>query len=619
MPVAADNGRSHQGALAPLGFYFLACTANLVFAGVCSTVQESQPGLALYGVCVASLVWLVIAWGSWYRATGRLADAYWLLALAVWLFNGGGMALTQVVHPDPDWAFREFVNPVTRRFTLAGVVRAFHFVLFCLSAMHAGALLAVSRRPAGGPVAGKDPSLFWIGVGLLAVSFGPALWMVQVSMARVRAGGYMALYQEDGAGEGLIFMLSSGLVPGAFYLMGSDLDNRWLRRAGAGLVVTFSAAILALGTRALFFQNILALLWLRHFGVRPIRKAVWVGLIAVGLLLSGWVAWSREKARQTELTLSELQPTGNEPNAPGVASSLNEMGTSIMTVVFTMDLVPAVRPFAWGETYLASLEAALPGLDTGRETEEVWLTYLVSPETASVGGGLGFSFMAEAYLNFGIAAPAVLGLAGFFLGGFAGWSHAAGRSGRLAFAACVMSIMLFSARASSLSFVRRVLMLCVIPYAALVVLRFLEARHAGPRLNFGGQTRGCGRNPGTPLRPYAGRRRLDTGAAPVRLLGALSERVRSRPAGGPGAQREGSAGRLEARRRPWRVLRGRPVLPRSLAVPAAPRPGMAGGSGCRWSPRCRRPPWRRADCRRGRKPAAPHGPAVRPGGARRSL
>jgi hypothetical protein len=487
MPVAPELGRSHHSALAPLGFYFLACTANLVFADACAAVEESQPGLALYGMCVASLVWSVIAWGSWYEATGRLADAYWLLALAVWLFNGGGMALTQLAHPDPDWAFRAFANPVTRRFTLTGVVRAFHFVLFCLSAMHAGALLAVSRRPAGAaaaaPVAVKDPSLFWIGLGLLAVSAGPALWMVKVSMPRVRAGGYMALYQEDGgAGEGLIFMLSSGLVPGAFYLMGSDLDNRWLRRAGGGLVVAFSVAVLALGTRALFFQNLVALLWLRHFGGRPIRKIVWVGLVAAGLLLSGLVAWSREKARQTELALSDLRPAEGEANVPGLASSLNEMGTSIMTVVFTMDLVPAVRDFAWGETYLASLEAAIPGLDTRRETEEVWLTYLVSPETASIGGGLGFSFMAEAYLNFGIAAPAVLGLAGFFLGAFAGWSHAAGRSGRLAFAACVMSIMLFSARASSLSFVRRVLVLCVIPYAALVVLRFLEARHAaGPQ------------------------------------------------------------------------------------------------------------------------------------------
>jgi hypothetical protein len=487
MAVATPKQRLDHAALAPLGFYFLTCTANLAFAGVCFATQESQPVFAWYGTCAASLVWLVIAWGSWYWATGRLADAYWLLALAVWLFNGGGVALAQLIRPDFDWAFREFANPVTRSFTLTSVVRAFHLVLFCLAAMHAGALLAVSRWPMEGPssatTAERDLPLFWIGLSLLAVSLGPALWMVQVSMARVRAGGYMALYQEEGgAAEGLIFMLASGLVPGALYLMGSDLDNRGLRWVGWGLIVSFSTAVLTLGTRALFFQNVIALLWLRHFGVRPIRKTVWVGLIAVGLLLSGLITWSREQARQAELSLTDFPPAQDARHAPGVASSLNEMGTSIMTVVYTLDLVPALRPFAWGETYLASLEAAIPGLGMERETEEVWLTYLVSPETASISGGLGFSFIAEAYLNFGIGAPVALGLAGFLLGSFAGWSHAAGRSGRLAFAACVISIMLFSARASSLSFVRRILVLCVIPCVAVALLRFLEARHASQRL-----------------------------------------------------------------------------------------------------------------------------------------
>jgi len=350
------------------------------------------------------------------------------------------------------------------------VLGAFHLVLFCLSAMHAGALLAVSRWPASddqpstSSVAEKDPALRWIGLGLILLSLGPALWMLQASAARVREGGYMALYQEESsAAEGLIFMLASGLVPGAFYLMGSDLDNRFLRGLGWGLILTFSAAVLTLGTRAAFYQNVAALLWLRHYGVQPIRRSVWFGFIVAGLLLSGVVLWVRDPAHQVDLTLTEPVPT-EEDDIPGAGGSLSEMGSSVMTVVYTMDLVPAVRDFAWGESYLVSLLAVVPRLTADRETEESWLTYMVSPSTASVGGGLGFSFIAEAYLNFGIAASLALGLAGFCLGHFAGWSHARGRSGRLAFAACAISILLFSARASSLSFVRRIFVLCVVPY-----------------------------------------------------------------------------------------------------------------------------------------------------------
>lgn len=484
MPIVAGQPGACHGGYAPYVVYFLAVPANLAFAGLCFALRESQPDLALHGMYIASVAWLLIAWWSWFGATGRLADAYWLLVLAVWLFNGGGLALPQLLRPDADGAFHEFNHPVFRGYTLAGVVSAFYLVLFCLSAMHAGALLAVFGQPTGagnGSVsarAARDLSLRWIGLGLMAVSLGPALWMLWVSAARVRAGGYMALYQAGGdAEEGLIFMLASGLVPGALYLMGSDLDSRWLRRLGWGTVVTFSAGVLALGTRAAFFQNMMALLWLRHYGVRPIGKAAWGGLIAGGLLLSTAVFGAREAAMRAEA--KQGSHAADEDRSPGLGAALNEMGTSIMTVVYTLDLVPSVRDFAWGESYLASVAAVVPGLTADRETEENWLTYMVSPEATAIGGGLGFSFIAEAYLNFGIGAPVALGLAGFLLGRFAGWSHAGRRSGRLAFAACVISIMLFSARASSLSFVRRVLVLCVMPYVALALLHILEIRSSG--------------------------------------------------------------------------------------------------------------------------------------------
>jgi hypothetical protein len=482
MTATLDQRCVHERGLTPCVVYFLVGTANLALASGCFMLQNTQPELALYGAYVASIAWLMVAWWSWYAATGRVADVYWLFILAVWIFNGGGLAVPQLVQPEGGQAFREFHHPEFRIFTRAGVLGAFQLVLYCLSAMHAGALLAASRWPAsnGGrrtpPAAVKDPALHWIGLGLIAISLGPAGWMVRTSAARVREGGYMALYTEDGgATEGLIFMLASGLVPGAFYLMGSDLDNRFLRRLGASLIVTFSLGLLALGTRAAFFQNVVALLWLRHYGVGPIRRVVWMGIIAAGIVLSGFVHWVRDPAHDTDLTISELPTTEEEavPNAGGVVS---EMGYSVMTVVYTMDLVPAERNFAWGESYLASLSAVVPGLTSGRETEESWLTYMVSPSTAAIGGGLGFSFIAEAYLNFGLGAPLILGLAGFFLGHFAGWSHEEGRSGRLAFAACAISILLFSARASSLSFARRILVLCAVPYAVLAWERILEAR-----------------------------------------------------------------------------------------------------------------------------------------------
>jgi oligosaccharide repeat unit polymerase len=436
------------------------------------------------------LIWEVSCLWSWHQVTGRLFDAYSLFATTVWLFNGGGVALTQVLSPDPYAVFDTMRLPVLRNFTNASVVGAFHLVLFCLSAMHLGALLGTWRRQAAGPArwklqqagARQDSRMGWIGGVLVGISIIPAIWTIRAGVSMVQKGGYMALYQtatSSADDDAWYFMFASGLVPGALYLAGADLDNRRLRWIARILILSFSTGMLALGTRAAFYQNTVALLWFQHHGVRPIRKAAWGLLLVGGLLLATLVYWSREYAGHSLMSWASFQEAGVHA-IRHVTEPLSEMGSSVLIVIFVQDLVPLERDLGWGESYYQALLSMLPGSVVGdhfrsRETEESWLCHAVSPETARAGGGLGFSFIAEAYMNFGIGAPLFLGITGFFLGRFAAWVHALGRSSRLAFAACAISILLFSARASSLSFLRRIITLCVVPYAVLYCGHVLDS------------------------------------------------------------------------------------------------------------------------------------------------
>jgi hypothetical protein len=356
MAAIPAPGSPARPGLGPYVVYLFVCLANLAFAGLCFAAREESPDLALYGMYGATLVWEVVCLWSWYKVTGRVFDAYSLCATAVWLFNGGGLALTQLFAPDPYAVSNALRLPVLRDFTDAGVVSAFHLVLFCLSAMHLGALLAISRwqaaAPAGsgrqGAAAEKDPGLRWVGVLLVGVSLVPALWTIRDAAALVREGGYMALYQaEGGAGDPWYFMLASGLVPGAFYLMGSDLDSRRMRWLGWALIIAFSAAMLALGTRATFYQNMIALLWLFHHGVRRIRKAVWASLLVSGLLLSALVYWSREYAGQSAMSRESFEQAGADATR-NLTEPFTEMGSTVLIVIFVLDLVPSERGFGWG-------------------------------------------------------------------------------------------------------------------------------------------------------------------------------------------------------------------------------------------------------------------------------
>jgi oligosaccharide repeat unit polymerase len=79
----------------------------------------------------------------------------------------------------------------------------------------------------------------------------------------------------------------------------------------------------------------------------------------------------------------------------------------------------------------------------------------VDPEFFSIGGGLGYSFIAEAYANFGwLGTPLVMGLIGFIIARITAWSAGREDYGRIAVVAGGMAIVLFWPRADVTIFTR---------------------------------------------------------------------------------------------------------------------------------------------------------------------
>src|ERR1017187_8886241 len=81
------------------------------------------------------------------------------------------------------------------------------------------------------------------------------------------------------------------------------------------------------------------------------------------------------------------------------------------------------RPFDGGVSYLYAALAGFPNVawsihpTTAHGTLSAWLVYTVMPYAAANGCGLGYSFIAEAYENFGwIGVPLVLLVTGWIAG-----------------------------------------------------------------------------------------------------------------------------------------------------------------------------------------------------------
>ncbi|MBI3769831.1 MAG: O-antigen polysaccharide polymerase Wzy [Deltaproteobacteria bacterium] len=191
--------------------------------------------------------------------------------------------------------------------------------------------------------------------------------------------------------------------------------GREARRALA-LVATTTGLLLCAGDRggAISLLSGALVVWTTTRG--PLPRRIAVGAALAVLVLVPTIAAIRQLPRNAV----DLASIRDAASAASPLAALTEMGATFRPLVETMRLVPEAEPYRLGRTYLAAALRVLPNLglsradDDWRDPDELppntWITYTVAPWTFAAYGGLGYSAVAEPYLNFG-----VLGIATYFL------------------------------------------------------------------------------------------------------------------------------------------------------------------------------------------------------------
>jgi hypothetical protein len=150
--------------------------------------------------------------------------------------------------------------------------------------------------------------------------------------------------------------------------------------------------------------------------------------------------------------------------------SLSEMGGTLKSVAHVVQLVPETREYDLGRSYLWSILSLLPNLGSdlhpsARRSLSLWLITTVDPYMAARGGGLGFSFLAEAYLNFSWAGIVIVtALIGYFLSALDQLAELSLDPMIYAAAAVILAFFPKYARADSLDVTRAMVWYCVLPY-----------------------------------------------------------------------------------------------------------------------------------------------------------
>jgi oligosaccharide repeat unit polymerase len=484
------------------------------------------------------VIWFFV---SWYLATKRLFDPYLLFLLAAIIFNGGQIIL-EIFHLNEN-------GFLDNRFPVSESLQVVYVVTLALSAMHFGAILCValdrqesnalkfqeflnrnleidsysrlgiapssnsaivlsppstirlsSPSQIGSPFRSSIvPSNIALAFGqiFLYVSIIPVLVTAIGALQIAKAGGYGSVYEQQ-AVTGIAaaaYTIADFIFPGVFLVIAGGNRKPKLRIFAVIYLLFYTCAKLMIGTRGAAVMPLLAMLWLWDSVVRPLPRTL-LGVVAAVMLLVVFpvVGATRNEVAGVDLfSIEFLSKTLTGMDNPLVAS-ISEMGFSATTIAWTMELVPTVRPFDLGMSFLVSILTLIPNVFSsgrhpaltmsGYDIPDYWLVEVIDPDFASKGGGLGFSFIAEAYLNFGwFGIVLLLGIIGFLFAKFVQWAVRDRDPVRMAIIAIFVSFFLFYPRASSQAIIRPFVWYCLLPYLGMRWLSKLNQSRVKGLLN----------------------------------------------------------------------------------------------------------------------------------------
>lgn len=341
----------------------------------------------------------------------------------------------------PRWFFENRLTPA-----LALVVLAFGGYQLGLSA-------AVIRRPAAARrprAAFHNTVMYQVGLAVMAAGWVALIWGVRtIGFERMANATYFDVYRLVNTYDPRLFTTSLQIAPMGLYLAAAAAPrNRlvWTSIAGGVWISTIfligfrGFALVPLATTAAV---------LAKRGLRPARWAY--PAAAIVLLLAIPAVRGLREGRLSERSVEDLL-TPSHPLA-----AVEEMGGSLRPLVHTVDLM-ANEDYRAGTTYLRAAAMVVPNLslewsgDRYLPVEELppshWVSRLAAPWHYAHHGGLGFSAVAEAYMNWGpVGIVAVFAL----LGAGLVWADRldASRPARLAAWAMVLGPLLWTTRNSA--------------------------------------------------------------------------------------------------------------------------------------------------------------------------
>ena len=225
-----------------------------------------------------------------------------------------------------------------------------------------------------------------------------------MNIITVSSGGYGAIYTRNTSYiTTLISIISDYYQPCLLILLIAYKENYLYRRTIIAMMLVDVIAALYIGGRSGAVMSILGIILAYHSYIKRLTikgLLILLGLGYVIVIILDIVAVTRGESGRT---IGDIFVSASHSDSSVIGSFIGELGWSITSVCWTMELVPSLSDYRYGTSYLVSLLSWIPTPLFGNVHPVTiygelswWLQ-----NSLRLPYGPGFSMMAEAYINFG--------------------------------------------------------------------------------------------------------------------------------------------------------------------------------------------------------------------------
>ncbi len=433
-----------------------------------------------YCTCILMVLtglWTVMSW-RW--ASGSIFGPFGLFLISSLLFNSGTILLEV-------FGLNE-AGPIPSNVSLETAVKTVFMVALATMCLQTGGMLAIEKarsKAKAGPVKKQTDGqhLRQVGWVLIGVSFLPACYMLSTTLNTVKQSGYAGVLtaDQDHGWAAVPARVALFLVPGALFLLAGSKGRRSSIVFATAIVSLYALMYLYIGARQASAMSLIALVWLIHTCIRRVPMSLLgaAGLAAV-LFVFPFIHELRENSSSDYKNQSEKILAFFSEKNPAVLS-LAEMGWTVTILAEVHDMVPELRSYDYGMSYLYAASTLFPNLFWDEHpaitagTPDRWFSRMHDPNKSVSAMTFGFSYLGEAYLNFGLFGILIVP---FIIGFGLGWLNEGTALGQnlalCAATACLLSGLLVYARSDTNSIFRTAGWYTLIPYGASLALKRLR-------------------------------------------------------------------------------------------------------------------------------------------------